>query len=754
MNTKNNKFKRIVSVSAAAVCMVSALGFVPLAGEEVSAANEMTAFEITENMEIGWNIGNSLDASNGSGLSTETSWGNPKITQELISAVKAKGFNTIRVPTTWYKHLDSDNNIDAEWLARVKEVVDYAYNQDMYVILNIHHEEWINRSDFSTAYDEMSPKLVKIWQQIAAYFADYDQRLIFEGMNEPRETGTAIEWTGNAACYEVVNKLNADFVKTVRSIDSPYKDTRLLMVPSYCASGYDYVYKYLDVPDDDYIAVSLHAYSPYNFAMNPEVPQSDHDTFTGAYKADLDSLFGSMQKYFTDKDIPVVLGEFSASNYNNTEARCEWAEYYISSAKKIGIPCVLWDNNVISNPSNAGEAHGYINRSSLEWYEASEPVVDSMMKVINDDSIVWGSERKLPVYIHADIDSGTTLYKDATGQHLDNGCSDNCQVTPDMLKGADIAVKFSGDSPIIAGMDSSWGNWTELNPYDVDEENGIAYYSGDTFLAMWANADISWLCIKSVGVTTIYQISIIDKAEVQKPIVPVEKKVSGTVEELVISDYPEGENYIVIDGVKYTLLDNAVVALIKNVKVGDSVSFTGAFKADSDIIEEISDLTVTSPDDYYEMTISGIFEGMEYLPAIGAGGEAVIGGTQYILGYDAVQAFLDADFSDGSHVTFIGVMKAETDSYTIVSVKNLIVSPAGTVWGDADLSGDVEIADAVKIMCYVTDPENNPIDPQGIINGDVYQTGDGLSVQDALSIQKYLAQIIKSLPEFGLSEPA
>lgn len=69
------------------------------------------------------------------------------------------------------------------------------------------------------------------------------------------------------------------------------------------------------------------------------------------------------------------------------------------------------------------------------------------------------------------------------------------------------------------------------------------------------------------------------------------------------------------------------------------------------------------------------------------------------------------------------------------------------MWGDVDLSGDVEIADAVKILCYVTDPDNNVLEPQGIINGDVYQTGDGISVQDALSIQKYLAQVIKVLPE-------
>lgn len=234
----------------------------------------MTADDITQNMTIGWNIGNSLDAT-GYGSSQETSWGNPTVTQELIDAVKAKGFNTIRIPTTWYPNVTTttDENgkpvytISEQWLQRVKEVVDYAYKQDMYVILNLHHEEWINRSDFPTAYEEMSERLKQMWLQIAAYFKDYDQHLIFEGMNEPRQTGASYEWQGNAECYEVVNKLDNDFVETVRSVESPYQNTRLLMIPSYAASAYASSYSSLDVPDDDYVAVSLHAYTPYAFAM-------------------------------------------------------------------------------------------------------------------------------------------------------------------------------------------------------------------------------------------------------------------------------------------------------------------------------------------------------------------------------------------------------------------------------------------------------------------------------------------------------
>lgn len=522
MISESKPFLRVISASAAAFCMFSAMNYFPAGSESVTAADVMQPFEITENMKVGWNLGNTLESTSSSanpGLNSETAWGNPKATKELISAVKAKGFNTIRVPVTWYQHVDGDFNISEEWLARVKEVVDYAYNDGMYVILNVHHEEWINRTDFATAYDDMSPKLKKLWTQIATYFADYDQHLIFEGMNEPRAAGTDIEWSGDQACYEVVNKLDQDFVDTVRSIESPYKDTRLLMVPDYCASGYDYIYSNLEVPDDDYICVSLHAYSPYDFAMNPNADMSAHQTFTTAYANELDSLFANMREYFTDKDIPVVIGEFGASNFGNTDARAAWAEYYVAGAKKYGIPCVLWDNNVINIDTTNGEAHGYINRNSLEWYPESEPVVDAMMKSVNDDSNPWGAEKKAPVYKHKDLDSGKVLYKDDTGQKIDasvpNGnCTQNYDITWEDLIGKEVAVKYTGDKPILAFMDSNWDNWTEVNAYTTDKENGIAYYSYESIRAAWTHdTDIAHLCLRTNSVTTILEISIIDAPE-------------------------------------------------------------------------------------------------------------------------------------------------------------------------------------------------------------------------------------------------
>lgn len=108
---------------------------------------------ILEDMGLGWNLGNSLDATGGSGLDTETSWSNPKTTQALIDKVKSLGFNTVRVPVSWGKHVSGDNyTIDSAWLARVKEVVDYCYKNDMYVILNIHHDTKSSESASGAGY--------------------------------------------------------------------------------------------------------------------------------------------------------------------------------------------------------------------------------------------------------------------------------------------------------------------------------------------------------------------------------------------------------------------------------------------------------------------------------------------------------------------------------------------------------------------------------------------------------------------------
>ena len=530
---KFNPFKRFVSVSAAAATILCSLNIAPVSIFEADAADVMKPFEITQNMKIGWNLGNTLDATasniNGelasAGLETETCWGNPKTTQELIDAVKAKGFNTVRVPTTWFQHLDENNKIDPAWMARVKEVVDYCIKDDMYVILNVHHENWVNRADLGTAYDEMHTKLMAIWQQIGTEFANYDQHLIFECMNEPRAKGTTHEWWGPLDSeVDTINKLNADFVELIRSIDSPYKDTRLLMIPDYCASADKSIYSKLVVPDDDYVAVSIHAYSPYNFTMN-NGEGGYHETFTGSFQTELEGILQSLRDTFIEKDIPVIIGEFGSSNFDNLDARIAWADTYLTNAKKYGIPCVLWDNNTISNPKDPGECHGYLNRANLSWYSESVGVVDKMMSVLADDSIEWGSEGHKPEVSHKDLSEGTVVLQgpeeidaskgtEAAGYKNSTPSKD---ITWAALEGNEVAVKYTGTLPVVAVSNSEWGDWSEVSAYDVDEANGIAYYAASQIAKAWKGSDLSEIAhlqCRTDGVTTIESISILGAGEI------------------------------------------------------------------------------------------------------------------------------------------------------------------------------------------------------------------------------------------------
>ena len=358
---------------------------------------------ILEDMGLGWNLGNSLDATGGSGLDTETSWSNPKTTQALIDKVKSLGFNTVRVPVSWGKHVSGDNyTIDSAWLARVKEVVDYCYKNDMYVILNIHHDTKSSESASgagyyprSSAYSSSEKFVTSVWSQMAEYFKDYDYHLIFETLNEPRLIGTGYEWWFSKwnipsevkDAIECINKLNQKAVDTIRDTGSNNRG-RLIMCPGYDASIDGATVSGFKLPTDisgnkNRIAVSVHAYSPYNFAMN--VGSGSTSTYTSSIKNELQDLFSTLKSNFRDKGIPVVIGEFGSTDKNNTAERVKWATDYTALAKKNNIPCVLWDNNAFAvyNGNSIvlnSEYHGYINRKNNTVTSPAKDVIEALMK--------------------------------------------------------------------------------------------------------------------------------------------------------------------------------------------------------------------------------------------------------------------------------------------------------------------------------------------------------------------------------------
>lgn len=329
-----------------------------------AAAAEETDFrsseEIVKDIKVGWNLGNTLDSYNTikTGTDSEIGWGNPRTTEDMILSVKNAGFNAVRIPVTWGEHMDGDK-IQISWMNRVQEVVDYTYNNDMYVILNIHHDDYLWLDPTDDEYAEDSAKLKKIWEQISDRFKDYGDRLIFEGMNEVRTIGSANEWIGGTPDErKIVNQYVRDFVDTVRA-SGGNNAARSLIVSTYGANAEEVSMNALAIPDDSHIIVSLHYYAPWMFSSGQSV------IFGDAEKAELQAKFDVMKGKFIDRGYPLIIGEFGCVDGADNTVRAGYYETYISEAKARGIKCFVWDNGIMSGE----ESYGIFDRKNKTWNE-------------------------------------------------------------------------------------------------------------------------------------------------------------------------------------------------------------------------------------------------------------------------------------------------------------------------------------------------------------------------------------------------
>lgn len=357
---------------------------------------DTTAIEFVENMKIGWVLGNTFDAftdeNRADEMSYESFWCGIETTKEMIDAVKAAGFETIRIPVSWHNHVSDDGNytISEAWLNRVQEVVDYAMDNDMYIILNIHHDNSTSYMYPSQEYIEQSKAYVEsIWSQVAPRFADYDEHLILESLNEPRLVGTNYEWwldLNNQECVEAVqciNELNQVFVDTVRASGGHNAD-RYLLVPGYDASLQGATNEYFELPQDtesnqNKILVEVHAYTPYNFALQGPSESGSTNQWSkdsAASTSEINSTMDTLYEKYVKNGIGVVMDEFGARDKgNNIQARTDFATYYIAAARARGITCCWWDNNSFSGN---GENFGIFRRVASQFMYPE--LVEGMMK--------------------------------------------------------------------------------------------------------------------------------------------------------------------------------------------------------------------------------------------------------------------------------------------------------------------------------------------------------------------------------------
>ena len=385
--------------------------------------NGITAAQLVSNIKIGWNLGNTLDAhhlewlgANPSVSALETGWGAPVTTKANITALKNAGFNAIRIPVSWFKAMDSNYNIRADWMARVKEVVNYAVENDMYILLNTHHDEDIFKFTPSEKAESLRA-FRKTWEQIAAAFKDYNEKLVFEGLNEPRTIYGPNEWGGGTADERaVLNEHYQVFVDTVRA-SGGNNSKRVLMVNTYAASAVAAAVNGLVLPNDpekDKLIVSIHAYVPNNFALERTSPVKTWSQNNSSDTTPIRDAVDRAYNKFVSNGIPVIFGEFGALNKNNTAARAEWSEYYVRYARSKNIPCFWWDNanaNVASETS--GEGFQLLDRRTNTF--TFPEVVAGLMRGLNGDA-----PPPIPPTTPGGINTKTVTLERNTGEGYDN----------------------------------------------------------------------------------------------------------------------------------------------------------------------------------------------------------------------------------------------------------------------------------------------------------------------------------------------
>ena len=334
--------------------------------EADAAGMSSSAQELAAKISLGWNIGNSLEAAG-----SETAWGNPKITKQLIDLVKQSGFNAVRIPCSWDQYLSNNTTaeIKTDWLNRVKEVIQYCVENEMYVIVNIHWDGgWLENNVTESKKEENNAKQKAFWEQIAIHFRDFDEHLLFASANEPN--------VEDAAQMAVLKTYHQTFIDAVRSTGGK-NAFRTLVVQGPSTDIEKTSTLMTTLPNDtavDRMMVEVHYYTPYQFCLMSEdaswgnmfyywgagfhTTTDTERNATWGEEADLKNYFKLMKDQFITNGIPVILGEFAAMRRttltgDNLQLHLNSRAYYLKTvvkeAKTNGLLPFYWDAGGLEN---------------------------------------------------------------------------------------------------------------------------------------------------------------------------------------------------------------------------------------------------------------------------------------------------------------------------------------------------------------------------------------------------------------------
>lgn len=394
---------------------------------------DLTSVEVVDLMGNGINLGNTMEAFGRVSLGTEadvnsyeTSWGAPVTTQEMVTAMHDAGFTTLRIPIAWTNMMDyesGDYTIDEAYFNRVEEIINYARNAGMYVIINDHWDGswWGMFGDKDPAVREQAMDIYKsMWTQIAERYIEYSDYLVFESANEELGFRLNDDWRSNDSqpqsgvltdkeCYNEVNKINQAFVDTIRATGGNNTE-RFLLIAGFGTDIANTTNDKFVMPTDSAekkLIVSVHYYDPSGYCIQDSLP-------TWGSKQNYMDMTETLEKMtkFTDAGYGVIIGEWGVLIEGKTELKAntlEYYEYFLDNCDYYGYAPMLWDAWSIFNRTEGKiqyddiasiiNVHSYQSQNSKSTDEiktAAKADIDSAIATATeapgaaeDEAIAW-----------------------------------------------------------------------------------------------------------------------------------------------------------------------------------------------------------------------------------------------------------------------------------------------------------------------------------------------------------------------------
>lgn len=437
-------FKRSLAALSAAAIAAGTFGAVSASADtvDITEMRDITTMELVREMGIGINLGNTFEScgdwiNSSSVTNYETGWGSPKITQKMIQGYADEGFGVLRIPVAWSNMMGDDYTIDPSYINRVKEVAEWAMEADLYVIINLHWDSgWLN--DFPNNEEEYMYRYTRIWTQLCDGFKEYGDHLMFESQNEELGSWNDLwnQWssdtTGKADSYDLVNRINQNFVDIVRGSGGNNAKRHLLI------SGFstnidrtcDELFKMPEDPENR-CAVSVHYYDPFNFTHGENSTWGSDSEYS-----DMNKTLDKMKKNFVDKGIPVIIGECGMGSYSNAKPEGEISKYVAAVCEAIysrNMCPVIWDINYTE--SNKQDRMIY-NRNQAK-------IVDPDLKAALNEIAAQDVKKDTTISVESSFE---VTYKDP---------SFNLNATAD----SGAALKYSTSNSKVATVDAD-GNVT------------------------------------------------------------------------------------------------------------------------------------------------------------------------------------------------------------------------------------------------------------------------------------------------------